>query len=205
MGLYGDRILPHLIDLTCGVSMLDPLRERACAPLSGAVVEIGFGSGHNVGRYPAAVTRVTAVEPSDTAWRMASRRIAGASIPIDRGGLDGGRLPFADDSFDAAVSTFTLCTVGEPVTALRELARVVRPGGAVAFLEHGRAPHAAVRTWQRRLDPIQRRVGGGCHLTRDIPALLDAAGLPPVRLDAFYQEGTPKPYGALSLGFSRVD
>ncbi|GAA1479689.1 class I SAM-dependent methyltransferase [Gordonia sinesedis] len=204
VGLYGDRILPHLIDLTCGTSMLDPLRDRACADLAGQVVEIGFGSGRNIGHYPDAVTRVVAVEPNDTAWEMATSRTADAAIPIDRGGLDGERLPFGDNTFDAALSTFTVCTVADPVMALRELARVVRPGGMVAFLEHGRAPDRRVRRWQRRLEPIQRRVAGGCHLTRDIPALFDAAGLAPVRLDTFYQRGTPKAFGALSLGVSRV-
>ncbi|NDK91396.1 class I SAM-dependent methyltransferase [Gordonia desulfuricans] len=200
MGFYDDRVLPHVIDLTCGSSMLDPLRARTCTGLSGEVLEIGFGSGRNVGRYPDAVSRVVAVEPSDVAWQMAGSRVAGSPVPIERGGLDGQRLPFGDDTFDAALSTFTLCTIADLPAALHELARVLRPGASFCFLEHGHAPDTAVQRWQRRLEPIQKRIAGGCHLTRDIPKLLADNGFTVTGIDQFYQRGVPRPYGALSLG-----
>ena len=180
--------------------MLDPLRRRACAPLSGRVVEIGFGSGRNVGLYPAAVTSVDAIEPSDVAWNMAVERVTTSPIPIRRAGLDGQRLPFDNDTFDAALSTFTLCTIPDVDAALAEIARVVRPGGTVVFLEHGSAPDDAVRRWQRRFEPIQKRTAGGCHLTRDIPKLLTDNGFDVTALDQFYQHGAPRPFAALSLG-----
>lgn len=204
VGFYGDRILPRLIDRTCGIQQLDPLRARTCAPLHGDVVEIGFGSGLNIAHYPSAVAAVTAVEPSDTAWNLAAERTAATTVPIERAGLDGEQLPFPDNSFDCALSTFTMCTIPNLEQALSELVRVLRPGGTLCFLEHGRAPDDDVRRWQRRLEPIQRRVAGGCHLTRDIVASIEAAGLTPGAVDAFYESGAPRPFGAITLGSART-
>jgi len=200
MGFYADRVLPRLVEQTCSLPALDPLRDRACAPLTGAVVEVGFGSGLNVGRYPPAVTSVTAIEPAELAWRRAAKRVAASPVPIEREGLDGQRIPLPDSSFDCALSTFTLCTIPDVEAALRELRRVVRPGGLLCFLEHGAAPHAGVARWQRRFDPVQQRLAGGCHLTRDIPALLVAAGWRLGEVERFYAPGTPRPWGAMWLG-----
>lgn len=200
MGLYADHLLPRLVDRTCGVDLLRPLRRRACLPLHGRVLEVGFGSGHNTEVYPAAVTDVTAVEPSDLAWQLAAGRVAAAAVPVRRSGLDGQRLPFADGAFDSALATFTLCTIPRLDDALREMARTLAPGGVLCFLEHGLAPEARVATWQRRLEPIQKRVAGGCHLTRDIPCALEAAGFRVTALERFYQPGTPRTLGAVSMG-----
>ncbi|MBF6134531.1 class I SAM-dependent methyltransferase [Nocardia otitidiscaviarum] len=200
MGIYEDRILPRLVDLTCGMRALDPLRERACADLHGRVVEIGFGSGRNVPLYPSAVESVSAVEPADLGWRMAAQRVAAAPVPVERSGLDGQRLPFADNTFDSALSTWTLCTIPDVLAALAEVRRVLLPGGTLHFVEHGLAPDPGVQTWQHRLNPIQKTVAGGCHLNRDIPELLTTAGFELREVDHFYQEGAPRPYGALSLG-----
>ncbi|MFT3901008.1 MAG: class I SAM-dependent methyltransferase [Gordonia sp. (in: high G+C Gram-positive bacteria)] len=204
MGFYEDRILPHIIEVTCGMPAMRKVRRRATEGLRGDIIEIGFGSGANVPCYPDDVTSVTAVEPSDTAWRMAADTVASSTVPITRGGLDGQRLPFDDDTFDAALSTYTMCTIPDLPTALAELRRVVKPGGRLHFLEHGRAPDEQVRRWQRRLEPVQKRLGGGCHLTRDIPALLTDAGWEPVELDQFYAVKTPKTFGALSVGTATV-
>ncbi|MYR08568.1 methyltransferase domain-containing protein [Gordonia sp. SID5947] len=204
MGFYDDRILPHLINVTCGMSSLRPLRRRACEGLTGSVVELGFGSGLNVGVYPDTVTRVSAIEPSDGGWRLASDRIASSHVPIERAGLDGQRLPFDDDTFDAALTTFTMCTIPDLPAALSEVARVVKSGGTLHFLEHGRAPDEKVRRWQHRLEPIQKRVAGGCHLTRDIPGVLADAGLTVTSLDQFYEPGPPKSFSAMNLGIAQV-
>lgn len=200
VGIYEDRLLPHLVDLTCGSKFLDSTRERTCAGLHGRVVEIGFGSGRNVPFYPAAVKSVSAVEPADLGWKMAAERVTAATVPVERAGLDGQSLPFPDDSFDSALSTWTLCTIPDVAAALAEVRRVLAPGGTFHFVEHGRAPDAKVRTWQNRLNPVQKVIAGGCHLNRDIRGLVEAAGFEIRDLDVFYEAHTPKSYGALTLG-----
>ena len=200
MGVYRERVLPRIINVVCATKTVAPLRERVCEGLAGDVVEIGFGSGLNVPFYPATVTRVAAVEPSDLAWKLAAKRLSAATVPVDRAGLDGQSLPFADDSFDAAVSCYTLCTIPDVAAALQEVRRVLKPGGTLHFLEHGLAPDERVRRWQRRLDPLEQRMAGGCHFTRPIVDLLTTAGFTIAELDTFYEKGAPKFAGADSLG-----
>jgi ubiquinone/menaquinone biosynthesis C-methylase UbiE len=197
---YRSQVLPRFIDVACGAKHAEPYRRRVCLGLEGRVLELGFGSGHNTRFYPEAVTAVLAVEPADVAWRLARRRVAEAEVPVERTGLDGQALPLPDDSVDSALSTWTMCTIPDAERALREVRRVLRPGGALHFLEHGLAPDASVQAWQRRLEPVQRRVFGGCHLTRRIPELVESAGLEITSLDTFYQEGSPKFSSAASLG-----
>jgi SAM-dependent methyltransferase len=200
MGFYGERVLPRIINAACGIKSVEPLRRRVCGGLAGDVVEIGFGSGLNVPFYPAAVTRVAAVEPSDLSWKLAATRLGASAVAVERSGLDGQSLPLPDDSFDAALSTWTLCTIPDVAAALAEVRRVLKPGGSLHFLEHGLAPDEQVRRWQWRLDPLQQRIAGGCHFTRPVVGLLTAAGFTIEELDVFYEKGAPKFAAADSLG-----
>jgi SAM-dependent methyltransferase len=202
MGCYGEQVLPRIINVACGMKSVEPLRQRVCEGLAGGVVEIGFGSGLNVPFYPAGVTRVAAVEPADVGWKLADKRLRAASVPVQRSGLDGQSLPFADNTYDCALSTWTLCTIPDVATALREVRRVLKPGGTFHFVEHGLAPDERVRRWQHRLEPVQKRVFGGCHLTRPVVDLLTGAGFTITELDVFYEDGTPKVMGADSLGIA---
>ena len=174
--VWDERVVPRLTDLSLRGHEVGEMRGTTCAGLTGRVLEIGFGSGLNVRWYPPEITSVTAIEPSDLGWQISERRRARSALTVERAGLDGQRLDLPDDSHDSALITFSLCTIPDPLLALREARRVVRPGGRLHVLEHGLAPDESVRRWQRRMEPLQRAVAGGCHLTRDIPSLVEETG-----------------------------
>jgi len=143
---------------------------------------------------------VSAVEPADLGWKLAQRRVAASTIPVERAGLDGQSLPFADDAYDTAISTWTLCTIPDVALALREVRRVLKPGGTLHFVEHGLAPDEKVQRWQHRFNPIQKKVFGGCNLDRPIVNLITDAGFTIKDVDIFYEKGAPKFVAADSLG-----
>jgi ubiquinone/menaquinone biosynthesis C-methylase UbiE len=205
MGWWTEHVVPRLVDRTLDDPTVRGWRERTCAGLHGQVLEIGFGSGLNVPHYPAAVQAVSAVEPSEVGWRLAQHRLEAATTPVRRTGMDGQRLELPDASMDSVLSTFTLCTIPDAASALAEVARVLRPGGSFHFLEHGLAPDAGVARWQRRLEPVQRRVAGGCHLTRQMTDLVAASGLAVLDVDNAYFPGpvVTRPFGYVYLGRAR--
>jgi len=199
VGFYARQVVPRVLNWAGGAKAVRPWREKACEGLAGTVVEIGFGGGHNLAFYPPAVTTVYAVEPSSLAWRLAARRVQRCPATVTRVGLVGESVPLEGATCEAALVTFTLCTVADPRRVLGEVARLVRPGGTVHFLEHGVAPDPGVARWQRRLDPLQGRLFDGCHLTRDPRALLESAGLAVTWSESGYVGG-PRPWTYVTVG-----
>ncbi len=193
MGFYDRHILPHVINLACGAKPISYQRRLVVPQAQGRVLEIGIGSGLNLPFYdPAKVELLWGLEPSDDIRRMAERKAAHSPFPVEFIGLPGEQIPLDDASADTVVTTYTLCTIPGAVAALREMHRVLKPGGRLLFSEHGRAPDAAVVLWQERLTPLWKVIGGGCHLARDIPALLREGGFNPDGLRANYIPG-PRP------------
>lgn len=189
MGWYADEVVPRYINVALGSRRFVEMRQRVTNGLEGDIVEIGFGSGLNVPYYPPAVCSVKAIAPSAVGQKLARDRIAAAAIPIEYVGLDGAHLPLPDESTDHVLSTWTLCTIPAVDEALAEVKRVLRPGGSLHFLEHGRAPDEKVARTQDRLTPINRRLLDGCHLNRPIRDLLDRSGLEVTTIDTHYIKG----------------
>ncbi|WP_151082311.1 class I SAM-dependent methyltransferase [Nocardioides cynanchi] len=200
MGWWSEHVVPRVTDASLRGRALGESRSRACAGLTGRVLEIGFGGGLNLVHLPAEVTEVGAVEPSDVGWRLSEKRRSASVVPVVRIGLDGQAIAAADASYDSALCTFTLCTIPDALAALSEVRRVVRPGGTLHFLEHGLSPDDRVAGWQHRLDPWQQRLAGGCHLTRDAGALVEQSGMTLELLETGSLPGFSGP-AALSFGF----
>jgi SAM-dependent methyltransferase len=185
--LYDRYLLPHLTDLVCSSRVLARTRAALVPQAEGRVLEIGIGGGRNLPYYrPDRVTSVTGVDPAAAMSRRARRRAAAIPIPVDVIALELGEIQAERGSFDTIVCTFTLCTIPDLEAAFREMRRVLRPGGRFLFGEHGRAPEAGVARWQDRLTPLWRPLAGGCHLNRDIPALIRAGGFRIEELSAGY-------------------
>lgn len=190
MGLYDRYILPKVVHFTCG--MKPNMRQRAkVVPLAhGRVLEIGIGSGLNLPYYDSAkVSKVWGLDPSPEMTEMARRAAVSLPFEVEFIGLPGDEIPLEDSSVDTVVVTYTLCTIPDTAPALRQISRVLRPGGELVFCEHGAAPDARVRRWQDRLNPMWKRLGGGCNLNRPIPALIEAGGFRIKSLDTMYIPG----------------
>ncbi len=189
MGLYQDRILPRCIDWVLRREHYMALRREVTPGLSGRVLEIGFGSGLNLPYYPKEVERVVALDPAELGRRLGSQRIRSFHAPVDFCNLNGARYPLESSSVDAALSTWTLCSIPAVEDALAEVRRVLKPGGRFQFLEHGVAPEPRVAAWQRRLNPVHGLFTGGCRLDLDVPRLLRRAGFELGNVEEFYARG----------------
>jgi ubiquinone/menaquinone biosynthesis C-methylase UbiE len=195
VSFYRNQLLPRLQDKVMDREPMREARSRVCATLHGDVVEVGFGTGLNARFYPSVVTRVLAVEPSSVCLRIAQPRIERSPVPVEQAGLTGERLDLGSDVYDAVLSTWTLCTIPDVASALKEMRRVLKPGACLHFVEHGHAPDPKVQRRQRRIESINKRLAGGCHLTRDIAELIEQAGFVIEELDRYYMAGEPKSFG----------
>ncbi len=193
MGFYRRHVLPKLIDLACGAKPVSAQRQKVVPLARGRVLEVGIGSGLNLPYYDVAkVERVTGLDPAEEMLDYARRRSLGLRFPVDYLALAGDSIPLARHSVDSVLVTYTLCSIPDAVTALEGMRRVLKPEGRLIFCEHGKAPDAAVRRWQGRLNPLWGRIGGGCNLDRDIPALIEAAGFRIETLESAYLPHTPR-------------
>ncbi len=202
MGLYRRFIFPALCDLALGTEQVSQYRKELLSAAGGEVLEIGSGTGLNLPHYPPGVRRICTADPNPGVHRRARRRAEAAGVTVDHRTIGGEQLPFEACRFDCVVCTFTLCSVADPGRALAEVYRVLRPAGQFLFLEHGLSPDPGVRKWQRRLNGIQGLLGDGCHLDRDVRALVSAVPFGEVRLEEFYAEKTPRTHGYLYRGIA---
>jgi ubiquinone/menaquinone biosynthesis C-methylase UbiE len=200
MGLYDDLIFPHILDFVMSQPHMMAQRVRALAEVRGDVLEIGFGTGLNLSCYPAAIDRLTVLDPADVLKKRVAGRIAAAPFPIEQLRLDAKQLPFDAGRFDCVVSTWTLCTIPEVEAALGEVHRVLKPGGSFSFLEHGRSDDERVARRQDRWNWLQRLTGGGCNFNRPIDRLIRDAGFELPTLERFLMPKTPRVAGEHYLG-----
>jgi len=191
--LYDRWILPKLLGLACSSPPMMKQRAKIVPTAEGRVLELGVGMGLNLRFYdPGKVREVLGVDPSPElrAVAEAAERDPALKVKVEDG--DAEALPFEDNSFDTVVCTFTLCSVCTPARALGEARRVLKPGGRLLFCEHGLAPDAGVAKWQRRIEPVWKRIAGGCHLTRPVASAIQAAGFKVDSLETMYVPHTPK-------------
>ncbi|MEZ4404464.1 MAG: methyltransferase domain-containing protein [Kofleriaceae bacterium] len=199
------RVLPGLVERACKSHAILAERQRWVPQAAGAVLEIGVGTGLNLPFYDAAqVTAVTAIDPSPALLARAQARAAAAAVPVELVEAAAGAMPFDAGRFDCALVTYTLCSVDDPGAALADVRRVLRPGGRLIFVEHGRSPDPRTYRWQRRLTPAWRAVGGNCHLDRDVAGLLRAAGYQVASLDAAHVDDGPRWMSYTFQGIART-
>jgi SAM-dependent methyltransferase len=193
MGFYDKYILPRFINCACGTRPIMKQREKVVPLASGRILEVGIGTGLNLDYYNADnVETVIGLDPSEDSWHLARKRAEHVEFPLEFVGLPGEQIPLENESIDTVVVTYSLCTIPDPVAALEGMRRVLKPGGRLLFSEHGRAPDAAVRKWQDRINPMWKAIAGGCHLNRDIPELLQQGGFAVKEMDTIYLPGTPR-------------
>ena len=200
MNLYQQYVLPKMIDMACGTGYVMKARSKIVPQATGEVLEIGIGSGLNLSFYDAEkVTSIIGIDPAAQMQSLAYKRATEISIPVETIAADIYGIDAESERFDTIVMTFTLCSIDDPIPALKEMARVLKPEGRLLFCEHGLAPDASVERWQRRLTPLWKPMAGGCHLDRDIPELIKAGGFIIEDISAEYLPG-PRPMSYVYSG-----
>jgi ubiquinone/menaquinone biosynthesis C-methylase UbiE len=200
VGFYSQIIFPRLCEFTLNTQEVAKHRQKLLTQAEGNILEIGFGTGLNLPHYPDRVHKLTIVDPNRGMHRLAQKRIQQRGIEIDHRLLSSEYLPFENGVFDCVVSTFTLCSVEQVNQAIGEVYRVLKPGGKFLFLEHGLSPEPKVQRWQHRLNWLQKKIGEGCNLDRNIKELITAQPFSSVAMDESYLEKTPKTHGYLYQG-----
>lgn len=204
MGFYNRYIMPRFVDFACGLSVLTEQRRKIIPAAEGKVLEVGIGSGRNLPLYdPTRVEKVIGVDPDEGMWKRSAKRRVASKVPVERIGLCGEEIPLDDGFVDTAVITYSMCTIEDPVSALREMRRVLKSGGTMLFLEHGASPDASVQKWQRRIDPVWKKLAGGCHSGRPIVDYIREAGWKVQRLEESYVPG-PRVLGYNYWGSARA-
>lgn len=173
MGFYSQVLLPRLLDWGMSDALFTQYRRQVLAAVEGEVLEIGFGTGLNLAHYPASIRKITTVDPNPGMRTIARKRIQASAIEVDYQVLNSESLPMPDHTFDSVVSTWTLCSIANVEQALREIYRILKPNGKFFFIEHGLSPKPNVQVWQHRLTPLQKVIADGCHLDRNIQALVE--------------------------------
>ncbi len=197
---YAERIFPHVLDRVMQIDSLTELRQQLISPISGHVVEIGFGTGLNLPFYGAGVLSLTTVDPSVGVAKLAALRMQNIRFLIQQKLISAERLPFEDASVDTVVSTWTLCSIPDVERALQEIKRILKPEGVFHFVEHGLSDKPTVARWQHRLTPIQKIVADGCHLNRDMVALINQAGFTWIECQQHDVVGVPNIGNPMTLG-----
>ena len=203
MSFYARHIFPYLLDFTMRQPAFTAARQELLASVTGDVLEIGFGTGLNLAYYPPGVRRLTSIDVNPGVHRLAAGRLRQSPIRVIHTVLNGESLPMADASFDAVVSTWTLCSIARVDQALCEVRRVLKPDGRFYFVEHGLSPDPGVARWQHRLTPVQKVIADGCHLDRDILGLIRAAGFQQIESRHFLADGLPAVGSFMTLGSAR--
>jgi ubiquinone/menaquinone biosynthesis C-methylase UbiE len=200
MGFYSRVIFPRLCDWAMSDAIMAALRDEMLAAVAGNILEIGFGTGLNLPHYPQHVRTITTVDPNPAMGRLALRRIAVSAIQVEQHQLSGEELPFADWSFDCVVSTWTMCSIPSADRAMSELYRVLKPGGRFVFVEHGLSDIPKVQAWQRRLNPLQKRLGDGCRLDLNVEAIVRGQPFARIEIHRFVMDRMPRTHGTMYQG-----